>query len=66
MFETLRTMFNLSDEVPMTIIDWKDKVLRNKTVRIVKVLRRNHSAEEATWETDDQMREMYPRLFYDY
>ncbi|XP_050124802.1 uncharacterized protein LOC126602028 [Malus sylvestris] len=26
------------DEVPVTILDWKDKVLRNKTVRMVKVL----------------------------
>ncbi|XP_068332837.1 uncharacterized protein [Pyrus communis] len=26
------------DEEPVTILDWKDKVLRNKTVRMVKVL----------------------------
>ena len=26
------------DEVPVTILDQKDKVLRNKTVRLVKVL----------------------------
>ncbi|XP_050113983.1 uncharacterized protein LOC126592327 [Malus sylvestris] len=54
------------DEEPVTILDWKDKVLRNKTVSLVKVLWRNHSAEEATWETEDRMREVYPRLFYEY
>ncbi|KAM0986324.1 hypothetical protein ACFX2C_013509 [Malus domestica] len=54
------------DEEPVTILDWKDKVLRNKTVSLVKVLWRNHSVEEATWETKDRMREMYPRLFYEY
>ncbi|CAN6711623.1 unnamed protein product [Malus baccata var. baccata] len=54
------------DEEPVTILDWKDKKLRNKTVHLVKVLWRNHSVEEATWETEDRMREMYPRLFYDY
>ncbi|CAN6711371.1 unnamed protein product [Malus baccata var. baccata] len=54
------------DEEPVTILDWKDKVLRNKTVSLVKVLWRNHSIEEATWETEDRMREMYPRLFYGY
>ncbi|KAM1048688.1 hypothetical protein ACFX2C_027877 [Malus domestica] len=54
------------DEEPETILDWKDKVLRNKTVRLVKVLWRNHSVEEATWETEDRMKDMYPRLFYDY
>ncbi|KAM2808876.1 hypothetical protein PS2_043707 [Malus domestica] len=54
------------DEEPVMILDWKDKVLRNKTMRLVKVLWRNHSVEEATWETDDHMKEMYPRLFYGY
>ena len=52
------------DEVPVTILDWEDKVLRNKTVRMVKVLWRNHSVEKATWETKKRMRDMYPRLFY--
>ncbi|KAM1359897.1 hypothetical protein ACFX11_046865 [Malus domestica] len=53
------------DEEPVTILDWKDKELRNKTMRLVKVLWRNHLVEEATWETEDRMRGMYPRLFYD-
>ncbi|KAM1444155.1 hypothetical protein ACFX2I_040341 [Malus domestica] len=54
------------DEEPVTLLDWKDKELRNKTVCLVKVLWINHSVEEATWETEDRMREMYPCLFYDY
>ncbi|CAN6721578.1 unnamed protein product [Malus baccata var. baccata] len=54
------------DEEPVTILDWKDKALRNKTVSLVKVLWRNHAAEEATWETEERMRDMYPRLFYEY
>ncbi|CAN6542625.1 unnamed protein product [Malus baccata var. baccata] len=54
------------DEEPVTILDWKDKTLRNKTVSLVKVLWRNHSAEEATWETEERMRDMYPRLFYEF
>ncbi|KAB2626006.1 S ribonuclease [Pyrus ussuriensis x Pyrus communis] len=52
------------DEEPVTILDWKEKVLRNKTVNLVKVLWRNHSVEEATWETEDRMRDLYPRLFF--
>ncbi|CAN6711132.1 unnamed protein product [Malus baccata var. baccata] len=40
------------DEEPGTILDWKDKVIRNKNVHMVKVLWRNHSVEEATWETE--------------
>ncbi|CAN6692793.1 unnamed protein product [Malus baccata var. baccata] len=54
------------DEEPVTILDWKDKVLMNKTVRMMKVLWRNHSMENATWEIEDRMRDLYPRLFYDY
>ncbi|KAM2004949.1 hypothetical protein ACFX15_000188 [Malus domestica] len=54
------------DEEPVTILDWKDKTLRNKTVSLVKVLWRNHTAEEATWETEERMRDMYPRLFYEF
>ncbi|KAM2989031.1 hypothetical protein FF2_003058 [Malus domestica] len=54
------------DEKPVTILDWKDKILRNKTMRLVKVLWRNHSVEEANWETEERMKEMYPRLFYGY
>ncbi|XP_070682467.1 uncharacterized protein [Malus domestica] len=53
-------------EESVTILDWKDKVLRNKTVRLVKVLWRNHSVEKVTWETEDCMRDMYSRLFYEY
>ena len=54
------------EEELVTILDWKDKVLRNKTIRMVKVMWRNHSVEEATWETEDQIRDMYHRLFYEY
>ena len=53
------------DEEPVTILDWKQKVLRNKTVNLVKVLWRNHSVEKATSETEDRMRDLYPRLLFD-
>ncbi|KAM1814411.1 hypothetical protein ACFX11_028081 [Malus domestica] len=54
------------DEEPVTILDGKDKVLRNKTVCLVRILWRNHLVEEATWETEECMKEMYPHLFYGY
>ncbi|XP_070679234.1 uncharacterized protein [Malus domestica] len=53
-------------EEPVTLLDWEDKELKNKTVRLVTVLWRNHLVEEATWETEDRIREIYPYLFYDY
>ena len=35
-------------------------------ILMVKVLWRNLSVEEATWETEDQMRELYTHLFYEF
>ena len=38
------------EEKPVRILDREEKVLRNKTIPLVKVLWRNHAVEEATWE----------------
>ncbi|KAJ8763845.1 hypothetical protein K2173_003627 [Erythroxylum novogranatense] len=51
------------EEQPVEILDSKEKVLKNKTMRLVKVLWRNHSTEEATWEPSEAMREKYLHLF---
>ncbi|XP_062075471.1 uncharacterized protein LOC133779534 [Humulus lupulus] len=51
------------EEQPVHIFDKKDKVLRNKTIPLVKVLWRNNKVEEATWELELDMRENYPELF---
>ena len=36
------------EEEPVTILDWKNQVLRNETISMVKVMWRNHSVEEDT------------------
>ncbi|XP_031283865.1 uncharacterized protein LOC116142568 [Pistacia vera] len=51
------------EECPVQILDSKIKELRNKNVPLVKVLWRNHNFEEATWEVEQNMKEMYPDLF---
>ena len=51
------------EEIPIQILDLKEKMLRTKVIKLVKVLWRNHLVEEATWECDDEMREKYPHLF---
>ncbi|XP_073031222.1 uncharacterized protein [Primulina eburnea] len=62
--EALDLCPNLSyEEVPVQIIDRKVNVLRNKEISFVKVLWRNHVIEEATWETEEEMRQRYPDLF---
>ena len=53
------------EEVPVEILAREQKILRKKTINLVKVLWRNHLTEEATWELEDKMRERYPYLFSD-
>ena len=53
------------EEQPVQILGREEKVLRNNTISLVKVLWRNHLVEEATWEREDQTRSQYPYLFHD-
>ena len=45
------------------ILDFFDRIMRNRTIKYVKVLWTNQSEREATWELEAQMREKYPELF---
>ncbi|KAK5771447.1 hypothetical protein PVK06_047651 [Gossypium arboreum] len=51
------------EEEPVQILDRDVKMLRRKSVPLVKVLWRNHGKEKATWETEEVMRQQYPQLF---
>ena len=54
---------NLSyKEVPIAILIREQKLLRNKIIPLVKVLWKNHSQEEATWEREEDMRHIFPGL----
>jgi len=62
--EPLQLKKNLSYiEEPIRILERMDRTLRNKTIPFVKVLLRYHKSADATWEPEQAMREMYPRLF---
>ncbi|XP_057517998.1 uncharacterized protein LOC130798919 [Amaranthus tricolor] len=55
---------NLSyKENPIKILDSKVRSTRKKDIKMVKVLWANQRTQEATWETEDSMREKYPHLF---
>lgn len=48
---------------PERIVDVKDRQLRNKIIRLVKVFRKGMTFNDATWETEDKMRQLYSQLF---
>ncbi|XP_009795249.2 uncharacterized protein [Nicotiana sylvestris] len=51
------------EEEPMAIVDRQVRKLRSKEIVFVKVLWRNHTVEEATWEVEKDMQAKYPHLF---
>ncbi|KAM6596898.1 hypothetical protein CsatA_007422 [Cannabis sativa] len=63
-YEALELQPDLSyEEQPVQILDRREKVLRSKTVALVKILWRNSKVEEATWELETDMQQKYPELF---
>ena len=63
-YEPLQIQENLSyEEITIKILDRKEQVLRTKTIPIVKVLWRNHSTKETTWEAEEETRQKYLNLF---
>ena len=48
------------EEGLVCIVDSRDRVLRRKTVRLVRVLWQHCGVEESTWEREDKMRATYP------
>jgi hypothetical protein len=48
---------------PVRILEEADKILRQRTLRYLKVLWSNQTEREATWELESRMREKYPEFF---
>ena len=51
------------EEQPERILQREKKVLQRKSIAFVKVLWKNHTLREATWECEEEMRVKYPHLF---
>ncbi|XP_076901280.1 uncharacterized protein LOC143555642 [Bidens hawaiensis] len=51
------------EEEPEAILDRQERVMRRIVIPFVKVLWKNHSEREATWETEESVRSAYPNLF---
>ena len=62
--ETIEHRSDLTyEEESMEILAWEVKEFRKKQISFIKVLWRNHKTEEATWESEEVMRQQYPQLF---
>jgi len=47
------------EEKPVEVLDRKERVTRNRVVKFYKVLWSNHGEEDATWETEEYLKEVY-------
>ena len=62
--ETIELRLDMTyEEETVEILAREVKELRNKKIPLVKVLWRNHKTEEATWESEETMRQQYLQLF---
>ena len=51
------------EEQPVQILAREERRLRNRSIPMVKILWKNHSHEEATWELEEEIRQKHPHLF---
>ncbi|XP_016747520.2 uncharacterized protein [Gossypium hirsutum] len=58
----VRPDLNFEEEL-VQILERDVRVLRRKSIALVKVLWQNHSTQEATWESEDAMSQQHPHLF---
>nr|GEY21738.1 hypothetical protein [Tanacetum cinerariifolium] len=59
--DQIRTDLSYVEE-PEAIIDRQDRIMRKNTIPFVKILWKNHSEREATWETEESIRTSYPHF----
>jgi hypothetical protein len=45
------------------ILKMSERVTRNKRIKMCRVQWSHHTADEATWEREDELRKTYPHLF---
>ncbi|RVW89330.1 Transposon Ty3-I Gag-Pol polyprotein [Vitis vinifera] len=53
-------------EEPLRILEVGEHRFRNKVIPAVKVWWQHHGIKEATWEPEEEMRQHYPQLFYEF
>jgi hypothetical protein len=52
-------------EYPVKILKTSERVTQNKKIRMCKVQRSHHTEEEATWESEEELKEEFSSFFSD-
>ena len=52
-------------EQPVAILDRQERRLRSKVIPQVRVQWKHRKGSESTWESENEMRTLYPHLFED-
>ena len=51
------------EEKPIRMLEEMQRVTRSKVIKFYKVVWNNHSEQDATWEREDYLREVYPAFY---
>ena len=51
------------EEKPIRVLEEMERVTRSKVIKFYKVVWNNHSEQDATWEWEDYLREVYSSFY---
>ena len=51
------------EERPIRVLEEMERVTRSKVIKFYKVIWNNHSEQDATWERENYLREVYPSFY---
>ena len=51
------------EERPIWVLEEMERVTRSKVIKFYKVIWNNHSEQDAKWEREDYLREVYPGFY---
>ena len=54
------------EEKTIRVLEEMERVTRSKVIKLYKVVWNNHSEQDATWEREDYLREVYPAFFQEW
>ena len=51
------------EDKSIQLLDSKERVTQNRVIKFHKVMWSNHSEQDATWEREDYLRDVYPEFY---